>query len=87
MMTKMTEGRTFGTRDPRADGEFDELARATYGHTWNDLSPTERQQLTVNACAHLSIDQGRRLCPIRGKLNPKCSPGCPEHMPVETKGE
>jgi len=81
------EHRTFGQRDPRDDGQLDELARLTYGHQWNDLSPTERQELELCACAHLSIGQGRRLCPIRGKLNPKCSPGCPEHLPVEAKGE
>ena len=80
-----TEQKTFGRRDPRDDGKLDRLARLTYGHQWNDLSPTERQQLAVNACEFLHIGQGRRVCTGRGIINPKCSPGCPEHEPV--KGE
>ena len=76
-----TEQRTFGTRDPRYDGKLDELARLTFGHDWNDLSPTERQELALSACTLLSIDQGRSVCTARGIINPKCSPGCPLHEP------
>jgi len=78
-----TEQKTFGTRDPRDDGKLDRLARLTYGHTWNDLSPAERQQLALSACKLLSIDQGRRVCTGRGIINPKCGPGCPLHEPYD----
>ena len=82
------EHRTFGKADPRCDGQLDALARFTYGHDWNGISPQQRALLiagatneALSACKLLSIDQGRRVCAARGIINPKCSPGCPLHEP------
>ena len=88
-MSKMkgtTARRTFGTRDPCADGKLDEMAVAAYGMAWNAISPLQRRALIGVPCQYISIDQGRRVCTSKGTINPKCGPECPEHAPLCEKG-
>jgi hypothetical protein len=65
---------------------LDRIAQARFGRDWNDLTGDQRYTLIIT-CVHETSAQGRRFCPIKGKIDPKCSLACSEHVSLVEERE